>query len=53
MVLHIEHLWQILLNRQYQIEGCTEVRNVNSEKLVFPPKQYQIIRDFGYESILP
>ena len=43
MVLYIEHLWQILLNRQYQIEGCTEVRNVNSEKLVFPPNTTRLL----------
>ena len=43
MGLYIEHLWQILLNRQYQIEGCTEAPNVNSEKLVLPPNTTRLL----------
>ena len=43
MELYIEHLWQILLKNQYQIEGCTEAPNVNSEKLVFPPNTTRLL----------
>ena len=43
MRLYIEHLWQILLNSQYQIEGCTEVPNANSEKLVFSPNTTRLL----------
>ena len=43
MRLCFEHLWQILLNSQYQIEGCTEVPNANSEKLVFPPNTTRLL----------
>ena len=41
--IYIEHLWQTLLNSQYQIESCTEVPNVNSEKLVFPPNTTRLL----------